>query len=85
MVSRQELEKQKNIDIKEININDLAEAADLLDIDLVLPLEQRLKIILEKMGNPYVFKSKNRKVVISHSNNGVTLDETIIKHFIDHL
>jgi hypothetical protein len=69
------LEEMRNIDIKDVNSHDIVDIKE-IKIDANLPKEERMLSTIEQMnGNPYIFKSGNIIVKISHMETPVTMDE----------
>lgn len=76
MLSRQELEELKFLDIKDIDINDLQELKE-VTLYSDLPLQERLELFLYQIGNPYCFKVNGTPVQISFLQGSKTLDEAL--------
>ncbi|MCL2106736.1 MAG: hypothetical protein FWH26_06745 [Oscillospiraceae bacterium] len=76
LLSRQELEKFKSLDITDVNQNDLQELKE-VNLYSDLPVQERLKLFLCQIGNPYCFKVNGTPVQISFSGGPKTLDEAL--------
>ena len=76
MISREELEKLKYIDIKDIDVDDLQELSE-VKLYSDLPVQERLELFLCQIGNPYCFKVNGTPVQISFSDSPKTLDEAL--------
>ena len=76
MLSREELDRLRGLDIKDIDGNDLQE---LNEVKLYpdLPAQERLELFLCQIGNPYCFKVNGTPVQVSFSDGPKTLDEAV--------
>ena len=76
MLSREELEKLKDLDIKDIDVDGLQELSE-VKLYSDLPVQERLELFLCQIGNPYCFKVNGTPVQISFSSGPKTLDEAV--------
>jgi len=76
LLSRQELERLRYLDIKDIDANDLQELSE-VKLYSDLPVQERLELFLCQIGNPYCFKVNGTPVQISFSGNRKNLDEAL--------
>ena len=76
MLSKQELEKLKHIDIKDIHPNELHELSE-VKLYSDLPVQERLELFLCQIGNPYCFKVNGTPVQVSFADGRKTLDEAL--------
>jgi len=76
LISRGELERLKNLDIKDVSAEDLKELSE-VKLYSDLPVQERLELFLCQIGNPYCFKVNGTPVQISFSNGGKTLDDAL--------
>ena len=76
MLSKDELERLKTLDINDV---DPAELQELSEVRLYsdLPVQERLELFLCQIGNPYCFKVNGTPVQVSFSDRGKTLDEAV--------
>ena len=76
MLSREELEKLRHIDIKNVHADDLQELSE-VKLYSDLPVQERLELFLCQIGNPYCFKVNGTPVQISFADDRKTLDEAL--------
>ena len=76
MLSRQELERLKYIDIKDVDATELQELSE-VRLHSDLPVQERLELFLCQIGNPYCFKVNGTPVQVSFSDSRKTLDEAL--------
>jgi len=76
LLSREELEKLKYLDIKDIDVDDLQELSE-IKLYSDLPVQERLELFLCQIGNPYCFKVNGTPVQISFSDSPKTLDDAV--------
>ena len=79
-MSRQELERLKLLDIKEIDATELQELNE-IKLHSDLPVQERLALFLCQIGNPYCFKVNGTPVQVSFSAGRKTLDEALNNYF----
>jgi hypothetical protein len=75
LISRQELERLRALSIEDVNPSDLQELTE-VKLYSDLPVQERLKLFLCQIGNPYCFKVYGTLVQVSFSNTR-TLDEAL--------
>ena len=74
-MTKDELNKLKNIDIRTVDIDTLVDIRD-VKIDRDLPLEKRQKQYLEQVKNPFMLRYGKYKIKLTHSeNSGLTLQD----------
>lgn len=74
-----ELEKMRNSSFDEIDPTEIVGFGD-LEIDTLLPVEERILAVLNSNINPYFRKTKDGCIVkISFVNNGTTFQENFLK------
>ena len=76
MLSKEELQQLKYLDIKDVNADDLRELSE-VKLHSDLPVQERLELFLCQIGNPYCFKVNGTPVQISFSDSSKTLDEAL--------
>ena len=76
MLSREELEKLRLLDIKDVSADDLQELSE-VKLYSDLPVQERLELFLCQIGNPYCFKVNGTPVQVSFSDGRKTLDEAL--------
>jgi len=76
MLSKEELERLKCLDINEIDETELQELSK-VRLHSDLPVQERLELFLCQIGNPYCFKVHGTPVQVSFSGGGKTLDEAL--------
>jgi len=76
LLSRQELERLKYIDIKDVDATELQELSE-VRLHSDLPVQERLELFLCQIGNPYCFKVNGTPVQVSFSDSRKTLDEAL--------
>ena len=72
MISKEELERLKYIDIEDIDPTELQELSE-VKLYSDLPVQERLELFLCQIGNPYCFKVNGTPVQVSFSDGGKTL------------
>jgi hypothetical protein len=82
VLSRQNLEELKDLNIKEIEINELQELNN-IKLNPNLPIEERLESFLHQIGNPYYFMVNGTPVQISFADNQKTLDKALSNYLTD--
>ena len=80
MLSRDELERLKYIDINEVDPEGLQELSE-VRLHSDLPVQERLELFLCQIGNPYCFKVNGTPVQVSFSDGRKTLDEALNNYF----
>jgi len=80
LLSREELERLKYIDIKEIDPEGLQELNE-VKLHSDLPVQERLELFFYQIGNPYCFKVNGTPVQVSFSSDGKSLDEALNNYF----
>ena len=63
-ISLEELEKMRNTDIRNVNVDDLVDIQD-VRVDETLPLHERAMDYIRQIKNPYCYKSNGIVVKIS--------------------
>jgi len=76
LLSREELERLKDIDIKEVDPTELQELSE-VRLHPDLPVQERLELFLCQIGNPYCFKVNGTPVQVSFVGSRKTLDEAL--------
>ena len=76
MLSREELERLRLLDIKELDVNDLQELRE-VKLYSDLPVQERLELFFCQIGNPYCFKVNGTPVQVSFAGGTKTLDEAL--------
>jgi len=76
LLSREELEKLKYLDIEDIDASDLQELSE-VKLYSDLPVQERLELFLCQIGNPYCFKVNGTPVQLSFADSRKTLDEAL--------
>jgi len=76
MLCREELEKLRLLDIKNVSADDLQELSE-VKLYSDLPVQERLELFLYQIGNPYCFKVNGTPVQVSFSDSPKTLDEAL--------
>jgi len=76
MLSKEELEELKFLDINDVDVNALQELNEVKRYS-DLPVQERLALFLCQIGNPYCFKVNGTPVQIAFSDNCKTLDEAL--------
>ena len=86
MITSKELEKMRNMDVKDVNIDDLVDIRD-VKIDTSKPQIERMLDFIEQLKNPYFFKYENYIVKIKFSDDSSdsfqTRLEKMFKSIID--
>jgi len=80
LLSRDELERLKYIDINEVDPEGLQELSE-VRLHSDLPVQERLELFLCQIGNPYCFKVNGTPVQVSFSDGRKTLDEALNNYF----
>lgn len=76
-MTEDELKKLRDMEFKDVKIEDLVEA-DSISFDENMPVEERIRKVLETVQNPYFRKVGETKVKISFSNNGQSFRENYL-------
>jgi hypothetical protein len=76
-MTEDELKKLQNMEFNDVQIEDLVEA-DSISFDENMPVEERIRKVLETVQNPYFRKVGDTKVKISFSNNGQSFRENYL-------
>ena len=76
LLSRQELERLRLLDIKDVSRDDLQELSE-VKLYSDLPVQERLELFLCQIRNPYCFKVNGTPVQVSFSDSPKTLDEAL--------
>jgi len=69
-----EYRKLLEVDFNDTMLEDMPDLAK-LQIDSLLPQEQRQIQYLNKVKNPYMVRIGNMKIKVRFANNGVSMDE----------
>lgn len=69
-----EYRKLLEVDFNDTKLEDMPDLAK-LQIDSLLPQEQRQIQYLNKVKNPYMVRIGNMKIKVRFANNGVSMDE----------
>ena len=69
-----EYRKLLDVDFNDTKLEDMPDLAK-LQIDSLLPQEQRQMQYLNKVKNPYMVRIGNMKIKVRFANNGVSMDE----------
>lgn len=77
MITKEELEKLKEKSVNDYDINDLVDITQ-IEIDTSKPVHERVCDFITKVKNPYIFKVGNVPVKVSFSENGPTLQESLL-------
>ena len=70
------LEQMKNVDIRTVNPDDLADLHD-VKINIDKPKKERIKDVVGQIKNPYCYKVGKVAVKLIFSENGVTLEDRL--------
>ncbi len=82
MLTNSVLDSMKQTNIEKTDAGYLKSIGRLREIDLSLPLSERLEIIGGRLGNPYAFISaEGIKVKVSYTGEK-TIDEVLFEHFM---
>ena len=65
-MTREELEKLKNVDIRSADSSSLVDIST-VKVDMSLPVVERVKAYLQQIGNPYCFIDHGIKVKVCFS------------------
>lgn len=68
-----EYKKMLETDFNDVKLEDMPDLAK-LQIDSLLPQEQRQMQYLNKVKNPYMVRIGNMKIKVRFANNGVSMD-----------
>ncbi len=65
--------------------NDIADLVDIdsVQVDIDLPIEERIKQYVAQVKNPYRFRAGGLIVNIEHLNNGLTLESAFSSYLND--
>jgi len=77
MITREQLEKMKNVDPRTVDRSTLVDI-ETVKIDRELAKEERIKAYLEQIGNPYCYLHNGMAVKVSFSGKE-TLEEILAK------
>jgi len=80
VLSKDELERLKHLDINEVDPEGLQELSE-VKLYSDLPVQERLELFLCQIGNPYCFKVNGTPVQVCFSNSRKTLDEALNNYF----
>lgn len=69
-----EYRKLLEVDFNDTKLEDMPDLAK-LQIDSLLPQEQRQLQYLNKVKNPYMVRIGNMKIKVRFANNGISMDE----------
>lgn len=69
-----EYRKLLDVDFNDAKLEDMPDLAK-LQIDSLLPEEQRQIQYLNKVKNPYMVRIGNMKIKVRFANNGISMDE----------
>lgn len=81
MLTKAELERMKNVDIRTVDKNSLVDLDDIF-IDISQPSEQKLSSFVEQVKNPYIFRIGDVAVKVNYANSGLSFTE-IFKSIIE--
>lgn len=81
MLTKAELERMKNVDIRTVDKNSLVDLDDIF-IDISQPSEQKLRSFVEQVKNPYIFRIGDVAVKVNYANSGLSFTE-IFKSIIE--
>jgi len=73
---REKLDRCKNIDLKDVSLDDVDEISS-IKIDRRKSSNERILDFLTKIKNPYIFKVNNTLVKIGFSDNNRTADDAL--------
>lgn len=73
-VSMAELNKMKEVDIREVDINQLGDL-EKVRIKKELPIPERVMDFINQIGNPYCFKVGNMVVKLKFKEDGISCQE----------
>ncbi len=73
---REKLNRCKNMDLKDVSLDDVDEISS-IKIDKRKSSDERILDFLSKTKNLYIFKVNNRLVKISFSDNNRTADDAL--------
>ena len=76
MLSKEELEKMKEVDIETVDPDTLKDISD-VKIDKGLSREERITQFIEQIGNPYCFKCNGTVVKLSFADTDITLEDRL--------
>lgn len=74
VMTADEYRKLLDVDFNDTKLEDMPDLAK-LQIDSLLPQEQRQIQYLNKVKNPYMVRIGNMKIKVRFANNGVSMDE----------
>ncbi len=80
MKPEMDLEAMKNVDVRTVDRDTLADIRD-VHIDTSLPQAERLMDFIKQIGNPYCYRCGKAVVKISFVDNGATLEDKL-EHFL---
>jgi hypothetical protein len=76
-MTEDELKTLRDMEFKDVQMEELVEA-DSISFDENMPVEARIRKVLETVQNPYFRKVGETKVKISFSNNGQSFRENYL-------
>jgi hypothetical protein len=79
IISIDNLEAMKNVDIATSNKENLVDIRD-VKINTNLPKKERIKQFLNQIQNPYLFKCGNLTVQVEYADNGISLEDKLIEY-----
>lgn len=82
MLTKNELIKLSQVDIKEVDTSNLKELTE-LPINSELPIEEKIENFFDFIKNPYCFLTYGYKVQISYINHNQTLENCLYNYFND--
>lgn len=83
VISKAELEKLKQVDIRTVDRDSLVDIRE-VEVDQALPLEQRFAEFLRQVKNPYCFRCGKAVVQVCFADTDVTLEDRL-EHYLSTL
>jgi len=80
MMTKQEINIMKNMDMNQIN-PDLMELTE-IQIDESLPKQERILDFIKKIRNPYCFKCNGVMIKLEFSNEGMSFEDGMVQYLI---
>lgn len=80
MITPEELEKMKNIDIRTVDPDTLVDIND-VEVKTDLPKEERIKDYIQQIKNPYCYKCGKMIIKLSFADTDETLEDKMISYF----
>lgn len=74
VMTADEYRKLLEVDFADVKLEDMPDLAK-IQIDSLLPQEQRQIQYLNKVKNPYMVRIGNMKIKVRFANNGISMDE----------